>query len=260
MINTCASSDYKKLGGNLRWPGIDFSPSVSPHIITPPSPGPAPMTTETTLQCSSISQLINIITGLPLHFITQSVSLKRACTNDLKLKTAFWIGVPYAEVQWCWISGWNAINSCLSKSKNASAVCCSCKQPPKDRDCSRSAGLRLSYCWSLTSKASFWHLRPLSLPRDKASVDSSRKSGSQLAAEISKGRLSVFHAHRKRQIFEKEIPRKGLWGGTSFLTCHLASRKSFTPSGILLFNYFAFSITVQTEFRCSTPSKFPVCL
>lgn len=98
--------------------------------------------------------------------------------------------------------------------------------------------------------------------RDKASVDSSRKSGSTGGAachrNIQGTALSLSHTHRKRQIFEKEIPRKGLWGVTLFLTCHLARHKSFTPSGILLSRYFAFSFTVHTELtqRWSQNSPF----
>lgn len=35
MINTCASSYYKKIGGNLRWPGIDFFSPLSPRTSSP---------------------------------------------------------------------------------------------------------------------------------------------------------------------------------------------------------------------------------
>lgn len=47
MINTCASSYYKKLGGNLRWPGIDPHPPCphlpTPHTIPPSPPLPCPL-------------------------------------------------------------------------------------------------------------------------------------------------------------------------------------------------------------------------
>lgn len=87
MINTCASSYYKKIGGNLRWPGIDFFSPLSPRTSSPsfPFPVPTPMTTAATLKLGLISRLINIISGLPLLFISQPVSLKRTCTHFLRM-------------------------------------------------------------------------------------------------------------------------------------------------------------------------------
>lgn len=41
MINTCASSYSKKIGGNLRWPGIDFFP-LSPRTSSPLPSLPCP--------------------------------------------------------------------------------------------------------------------------------------------------------------------------------------------------------------------------
>lgn len=115
MINTCASSYYKKLGGNLRWPGIDFSPP-SPHTSSTPPPAVSTrVSTETTLQCRLVSRLINIIAGLLLHFIPQPVTAKNASEKVLHL-------LRFTDVE---------------KQKHISCLLL-LQAAPKDEECSRS--------------------------------------------------------------------------------------------------------------------------
>lgn len=80
----------KRLGET--WDGlalIFFSPCLPAHHHPSfPFPVPTPMTTAATLKRGLISQLVNIISGLPLLFISQPVSLKRTRTHFLRMQSA----------------------------------------------------------------------------------------------------------------------------------------------------------------------------
>lgn len=77
MINTCALSYYKKLGGNLRLPDMDTSPpTVCPHTTHPSLPCARPHDRRGNTPVQFISQLISFITW-NLHQWTNSDKLLR---------------------------------------------------------------------------------------------------------------------------------------------------------------------------------------
>lgn len=142
MINTCASSYYKKIGGNLRWPGIDFFPPLCPRTSSPllSLPCPHPHDHGDYAEANQSAHQHNFWAFFAFHltagqFETHMHSFFYRCNRQMQGRSGSWTLNQWMNCE---------LNSNVRKSKYTSDVCCCHERLSKTKTAADPTGLRLS--------------------------------------------------------------------------------------------------------------------